>query len=189
MPSLVPNHAHTFEEYLEIEEAATVRHEFYDGEIYAMAGGTPEHAAMAAEITSKLGRQLEGGPCRAYSSDLRLRVLATGLATYPDVTVISGPSERDPASPSHVTNPTLIVEVLSPSTADYDKGKKLEHYKTMPSLQSVLLVDHASERIELHSREGDDWLRREFGGGQVVPLDAISCSIEVDAVYAAARQA
>lgn len=95
MEHLVPNHAHTVEEYLEIEETSTVRHEFYEGEIYAMAGGTPEHAAIAAEITAKLGQQLEGGPCRVYSAGLRVRILSTGLATYPDVTVICGPSKRD----------------------------------------------------------------------------------------------
>ena len=81
MSGPAPRHEHTFAEYLELEEIARVRHEFYRGEIYAMVGGTPEHAAMAAEITSQLGRQLDGTPCRAYSSDLRVRVKATGLAT------------------------------------------------------------------------------------------------------------
>jgi len=97
MSELVPRHRYTFEDYLELEEIASVRHEFYDGEIYAMAGGTPEHAARTAAITSALGAQIEGSDCRLYSSDLRVRVLATGLATYPDVTILCGPSGRDPS--------------------------------------------------------------------------------------------
>lgn len=126
-----PRHRYTFEEYLELEAVAGTRHEFYDGEIYARAGGTPEHAAIAATVTAILARQL-AAPCRVYSSDLRLRVLATGLATYPDVTVICGASQRDPASTTHVTNPTLIVEVLSTGTADYDRGEKLQQLSANP---------------------------------------------------------
>lgn len=184
-----PRHRYTFEEYLQIEEVARVRHEFFDGEIYAMAGGTPEHAAAAAAITTILGRQLEGGSCRVYSSDLRLRVLETGLATYPDVTVICGPSERDPESPTHVTNPKIIVEVLSPSTADYDRGEKLQHYQRIASLSAVILVDLSTSRIELCSRNGADWKRATFGVGAVLELEAIRARLAVDEVMLAARSA
>jgi Uma2 family endonuclease len=185
-----PHHRFTFEEYLELEEIARVRHEFYRGEIYAMAGGTPEHAAMAAAITASLGQQLASTACRVYSSDLRVRVLATGLATYPDVTVICGPSERDPESASHVTNPKLVVEVLSNSTADYDRGEKLQHYQQIPSLELIVLVDHATPRIDLWTRSPElGWQLATFGTGQVVSLDAIKCTLAVDAVYAAARDA
>jgi Uma2 family endonuclease len=184
-----PRHPYTFAEYLELEDVARVRHEFYEGEIYAMAGGTPEHAAMAAMITSLLGRQLTSTSCRVYSSDLRVRVLATGLATYPDVTVIGGPSLRDPQSATHVTNPKLIVEVLSDGTAEYDRGEKLQHYQQIPSLAAVVLVDHRSPRIELWSRGEESWSCTPFGAGEVMPLDAIQCSLPVDVVYAAAREA
>jgi Uma2 family endonuclease len=184
-----PRHRYTFREYLEIEEVAGIRHEFYDGQIYAMAGGTPEHAAMAAAITTMLGGQLESTPCRVYSSDLRVRVLATGLATYPDVTVVCGPSKRDPESETHVTNPKVIVEVTSNSTAEYDRGEKLQHYQQVPSLLEVILVDHTRERIELWTRADHGWIRREFGPGGLVPLDAIECTILVDRVYAVAREA
>jgi Uma2 family endonuclease len=185
----VPRHRYSFQEYLELEEVARVRHEFCGGEIYAMAGGTPEHAAMAAAITSLLGRQLTSRPCRVYSSDLRLRVLATGLATYPDVTVICGPSERDPMSQTHVTNPKLVVEVLSDGTAEYDRGEKLEHYRQIPSLEAVLLVDHAQPRIDLWTRGPQGWTSSAFTAGEVVPLRAIGCALTVDDVYAAAREA
>ncbi len=189
MSELVPRHHYTFEEYLELEEVASVRHEFYDGEIYAMAGGTPEHAAMTAVITSALGAQIEGSDCRVYSSDLRVRVLATGLATYPDVTIVCGPSERDPSSNSHVTNPKLVVEVLSPSTEDYDRTEKLQHYKQIPSLDAVVLVGHTSASIQLWTRDERGWMLNAFGEGETVPLEAVSATLNVDSIYAAARNA
>lgn len=183
-----PRHRYTFADYLELEEMAGVRHEFYRGEIYAMAGGTPEHAALAASITTLIGGQLGRG-CRVYSSDLRVRVLATGLATYPDVTVVCGPSERDPESPSHVTNPKLVVEVLSPSTADYDRGEKLRHYQEIPSLDAVLLVEVAAPGIELWTRTASGWVSRRFGSGETLALDAVECTLAVDDVYRTARDA
>lgn len=188
MPQLAPKHRYSFAEYLETEEASAVRHEFYDGEIYAMAGGTPEHAAMAAAITTALGRQLEGTNCRVYSSDLRVRVLATGLATYPDVTVICGPSERDPESPSHVTNPKVVVEVLSPGTEDYDRNEKLEHYKQIPSLSAIVLVDYRTELAEMWTRTGDEWVHARFGAGGHVVVTAIRCALSIDDLYRVARE-
>lgn len=189
MTAPAPRHHFTFAEYLEVEEVSAVRHEFFAGEIYAMAGGTPEHAAMAAAITSSLGRQLEGTPCRVYSSDLRVRVLATGLATYPDVTVVCGPSTRDPESPTHVTNPKVIVEVLSQGTEEYDRGEKLEHYRRIDSLEAIVLVDHRNPHVELWVRGGEGWTRREHGAGNRVELAAIGCALSVDDIYAAARDA
>jgi Uma2 family endonuclease len=189
MPLPYPRHRYTFTDYLEIEEVARVRHEFYDGEIYAMAGGTPEHAAIAAAITAIIGRQLAPSRCRVYSSDLRVRVRATGLATYPDVTVICGPSERDPESPTHVVNPRLVVEVMSDSTADYDSGEKLAHYQQITSLQTVVLVDHRRPHITVWTRREDEWRSQQFGADDVVSLDAIACTLPVTEVYAAAREA
>ena len=184
-----PRHRYRFQEYLELEEVARVRHEFYAGEIYAMAGGTPEHAAMAAAITAALGQQLQGRACRAYSSDLRVRVLATGLATYPDVTVVCGPSERDPESRTHITNPKLVVEVTSSSTADYDRGEKVQHYQQIASLEAIVLVDHERPRIELWGRHQGEWRKHEFGPSEQVPLDAVGCTLAVDDVYSAGRDA
>jgi len=106
----------TFAEYLAIDEASDARHELIDGVVYAMSRGSPEHARLAMAIGGQLGAQLTGKRCAVYSSDLRVRVLATGLATYPDVTVVCGKLETDPADPHGATNPTVIVEVMSPST-------------------------------------------------------------------------
>lgn len=187
--SLAPDHRYSLQEYLDLEADALVRHEYYQGKIYAMAGGTPEHAAMSAVITALLGEQLKGQSCQVYSSDLRLRVLATGLATYPDVTVICGPSKRDPESYNHVTNPTMIVEVLSPGTAEYDRGEKLQHYQQIPSLQAILLVDHEHTKIERWQRKNSSWERTKFGAGSVIALPCLECSLAIDAVYAAAKNA
>ena len=184
-----PRHQYTFAEYLELEEISRVRHEYLAGEIYAMAGGTPEHAAIAAAIVAELGGQLRGRPCQVYSSDLRVRILATGLATYPDVTVVCGPSERDPDSPTHVVNPSVVVEVMSPSTEAYDRGEKREHYQQVPSLQAVLLVAADGGSVERWTRSEAGWVRDEYGPGAVVPLPHLAVELAVDALVAAARRA
>jgi Uma2 family endonuclease len=131
MPAFLHGLNYTYAEYLGFEASSNVKHEFLDGQIYAMAGGTPEHAALAAAAITLLGPQLRGGECRPYNSDLRVRT-PTGLTTYPDVTVIRGPSEIDASDSLAITNPALIVEVLSRSTEEYDSGDKFEHYRTVP---------------------------------------------------------
>jgi Uma2 family endonuclease len=186
---LAPRHRYTFRDYLDLEDVSRVRHEFYAGEIYAMAGGTPEHAALAGAVTTVLGSQLRGSPCRVYSSDLRVRVLATGLATYPDVTVVCGPSERDPESRTHVTNPKVIVEVLSPSTEEYDRGEKLEHYRQVPSLEAIVLIDYRERRVDVWSRRPAGWEMTTHRSGGTLRLAAIPCSLSIDEVYAAADEA
>ena len=108
---------YAYAEYRRFEEATDAKHEYVDGEILAMAGGTPEHAALAAAVIAEVSRQLAGGPCTAFTSDLRIRVRATGLATYPDAAVICGEVERDPQDPNAAVNPIVLVEVLSDSTA------------------------------------------------------------------------
>ena len=189
MATLATLHRYSFADYLALEEASNTKHEFLGGEIYGMAGGTPEHAALSVAVSSLLREQLRSGSCRVYSSDLRVRVLATGLATYPDVTVVCGPSERDPESPTHVTNPKLLVEVLSASTADYDRGDKLLHYQQIPSLTEVVLVDHEVPRVEVVTRQGSQWQTTRFCPGDTVRLDSVDCRIAVDDVYRAARDA
>jgi Uma2 family endonuclease len=176
-------HRYTYHDYLSLEHSANVRHEFLDGEIYAMAGGTREHAAVCANVMSSLSAQLRGRGCQVHSSDLRIRVLETGLATYPDVTIVCKHAEIDPEDRNTITNPILIVEVLSPSTAAYDRGDKLEHYKKIPSLQEVVLVAHDERLIEVWRRADDNtWVRREARRGQLA-LTAVECTLAVDDVY------
>ena len=177
---------YTYAEYLAFEASSNVKHEFLDGQIYAMAGGTPEHAALAAAVVGLLFLELRGGRCRTYDADLRVRT-PTGLATYPDVTVICGPRERDRDDDQAVTNPTLIVEVLSRSTEEYDRGDKFEHYKSIGSLQQYVLVSYAEAHVEIWTRgQGDVWTPAHAGVGDVAQLTAIGARLDVRELYEAA---
>ena len=187
----VPAHRihYTWDEYVAFEATSNVKHEYLDGRIYAMAGGTPEHPALAAAVIGLLFPQLRNGRCRAHDADLRVRVLATGLATYPDVTVVCGPRERDPNDASSVVNPTLIVEVLSRSTEEYDRGDKFEHYKRIPSLKQYVLVSHREQAVEVWTRgEGDAWGSRVARAGEIMTLDAVGATLDVRELYEAAAE-
>lgn len=177
-------HEYTYADYLALEEASNVKHEFLDGEIYAMAGGTIDHAGLSVAMSSILHGQLRGGPCRVFSSDLRVRVLATGLATYPDVTVVCGEPERDPEGRDTVVNPRLVVEVLSDSTEKYDRGVKLRHYRQIPALAAVVLVWQRRRRIEIWERDASDsWDVRAIGEGESARIAAVECTLATDEVY------
>ena len=178
---------YTLEDYLGVEEMSSVRHEFVDGQIFAMAGGTPEHAALSAAALVLLGSKLRGGRCRPYSSDLRIRVLATGLATYPDAAVICGEALRDPASPSHVTNPSVVVEVLSASTEEYDRGEKREHYQNIETLREYVLIAQERRRVEVFSRSANGaWAHHVYGSGDAVQLPSLDLAFSADELYDAA---
>ena len=171
-------------EYVRLEETSNVKHEHFDGTIYAMAGGTPEHAALASNVIAALTNALRGRGCRVHSADLRVRVPATGLATYPDVTVICEKLESDPEDASTATNPILIIEILSPSIAGYDRGEKLAHYKRIDSLRAIMLVAHDTARVELHQRGDDDrWSRSEVGPNERAQIVALRCGLDVDDIY------
>lgn len=174
---------HTYAEYLEVEALSSVRHEYLEGEIYAMAGGTPEHGILAARIAALLGAQLPP-ECRVASSDVKVSVVATGLATYPDLSVICGPLVRDGRDAHAVTNPILLVEVTSTSTEDYDRGDKLSHYRQIEGLQTILLISHRGKRITAVTRAGDGWATRDFRGGECVALAMPPLELAVDDVYA-----
>lgn len=179
-----PRHVHyTYAEYLALEDQSAIRHEYLDGEIYAMGGGTPDHAALAAAV---IGLLRAGIPvsCRVYTSDLRVRT-RTGLATYPDAAVVCGRTARASDDPIAVTNPSLLVEVTSPSTADYDRGAKLSHYKSLPSVHEVLIVSHREAHVTLHRRKDgtDDWETSEATAGGLVDLVSVGAALAVDDVY------
>jgi Uma2 family endonuclease len=175
---------YTFADYLAVEEVSTVKHEFLGGQILAMAGGTPEHAALAASVIGLLFGQLREGKCRVYDSDLRVRVQASGLATYPDVTVVCGPLEHDPEDRNTIVNPTVIVEVLSRRTEEYDRGEKFAHYKQVPSLREYVLVAFDEHAVEVWARSpGAEWTRTVARTGATVRLASIACTLDVDALY------
>jgi Uma2 family endonuclease len=173
-------------EFIAFEASSNVKHEYLDGQIYAMAGGTPEHAALAAAATGLLFAQLRGSRCRAYNADLRVRSSATGLTTYPDVTIVCGPVVRDPEDPHAITNPRVIVEVLSRSAEAYDRGDKFEHYQTIASLQQYVLIAHGERAIEVWTRTDDGWQCARAADGEVAALTAIDAHLDVGALYQAA---
>jgi Uma2 family endonuclease len=175
---------HTYADYLAVERDSPVRHEYLDGEIFAMAGGTPEHAALAAQLTALLQTRLPPG-CRAFSSDLKVRVEETGLTTYPDLSVVCGPVERAASDANALTNPALLVEVTSPSSEEYDRGEKLNHYLRIPSLQALVLVSHRSHAVTVLCRTGAQWTTSEHGPGAKVELLAPPIAFAIDEVYAA----
>jgi Uma2 family endonuclease len=175
-------HHHSFKDYLAVEESNPVRHEFLDGDIYAMAGGSMLHAAIAAAIMGSLDNQM-AGRCRVFTSDLRIRVLATGFAGYPDVTVVCGGAKTDPESKETVTNPTVVIEVLSPATIDYDLGEKFENYRQIPSLSAVVYVWQDRRQIEVRARAGDAWRTETFGAGGLAAIEALACTLDVSALY------
>ncbi|MEX1362130.1 MAG: Uma2 family endonuclease [Nannocystaceae bacterium] len=175
-----------FDEYIEREESDSLKHEFLDGSVWAMAGGSPRHAAIASRIGRLVGRALDGHRCEVFSSDLRVRVTETGLATYPDLSVICDRIELDPEDRhGHTaTNPTLLVEVLSPSTEAYDRGEKLAHYKRIAALREVMLVAHDERRIDLWRRTPHGWTQLSFRAGEQVVLESLhGIEISVDDVY------
>lgn len=174
----------SFEEYVRIEAMSPVRHEWLKGTVWAMAGGTPEHSSVAVNVSTQLAAQLRGKPCRVHSSDLRVRVKATGLGTYPDVSVICGKVQLDTqdASGTTVVNPRLIVEVLSPSTAEYDRGEKLDHYKRIPSLEEIVLVAHDARRLGVWRRTKAGWRRVRVESG-VAALHSVDCELSVAETY------
>jgi Uma2 family endonuclease len=142
----------TIEEYLALEEKSEVRHEFFNGEIFAMAGGTFNHSIIAGNLIGRLNTLLKGR-CFVGTADLRIKVEATGLLTYPDVSVICGAPELLYRPSDTLVNPTLIAEVLSPSTELYDRGVKFEHYRQIPSLTTYLLVSQEAARVEYFIRQ------------------------------------
>lgn len=176
----------SFAEYVDLEEIAGVRHEFLDGQVWAMSGGSPDHAGIASNVNALLVNHLRGQPCRVYSADLRVRALATGLGTYADVTVICGKVELDPEDRKGHTalNPKVVVEVLSPSTEAYDRGEKLAHYKQIPAIHEVLFVAHDRREIEIVRREADgSWSRHVAVAGASATLASVGCDLPVDEIY------
>lgn len=175
----------TFAEYVQLDEDTGYKHEYLDGMVWAMAGGSPDHAAVAGNILTLFNNALRSRRCRAFTSDLRVRIEATGLGTYPDVSVVCDELELDPEDPKRhtVLNPCVLVEVLSPSTEEYDRGEKLDHYKKIPSLNEVLLVAHDSQHVELWRRQDGDWVRHDVDAPESVHLESLGCELPLEEIY------
>jgi Uma2 family endonuclease len=185
MPAPRRLHRYTYAEYVAFESASAEKHEFLDGEIYAMAGGSEEHSALSAAMVRLLGNVIGERPCRVHTSDLRIYVESAGLATYPDASVIRGPLEQHEPSPeATATNPTVLVEVTSDSSEEYDTGAKLEYYRTIPTLREYVIVSHRERRITVHTRAADaQWTIDDAMGGGEVAIPSLDAELSVDEVY------
>jgi Uma2 family endonuclease len=174
---------YTYAEYRGFENGSSDKHEYIAGEIYAMAGGTPDHAAFPLTISALLRPQLRRG-CRMFTSDLRVRVAHPDVATYPDLTIICGEPQEAADDKLAFTNPLVLVEVTSNSTEGYDRGKKLDFYKTIDSLREVLIVSHREPRLTLHRRTDEhSWVVIEARPGGSVNLESVGATLNVDDVY------
>ena len=172
----------TYAEYCAFEREAAVKHEYLRGEVFAMAGGTLEHARLASRVALLLGRELEGRPCRVFSSDARVRIEATDLDTYPDLSVVCGPPQT--ADAHALINPLVLVEVLSDSTEAYDRGQKAAHYRRIPSLRAYLMIAQTERRLELQVRQDDGrWTLLEAGPGQRLEIEPLGIELDVDELY------
>lgn len=173
----------TYAEYLARAASSDVRLEYLGGEILAMSGGTVEHGRLIARLSSLLSRALEGRPCVVLSSDVRVRVRAADRATYPDLHVVCGAIEKDDEDEDAVVNPVVVVEVLSRSTADSDRGDKFADYRRLRSLREYVLVSQRERRIDVYRRDCRRWTLDEHDGEARMHLDALDVELAVRDVY------
>ncbi len=179
----------TAQEYLALERQALYKSEYFQGEIFAMSGASRRHNLISLNIGAELRAQLKQRPCDVYPSDMRVKIPSTGLYTYPDVVVVCGEPAFEDAEVDTLLNPTLLVKVLSPSTADYDRGGKFEQYRTVPSVQEYLLVAQAQCHVVHCTRQTDHaWRLTETSNLQAqLHLPSIDCVLALSEVYAKVR--
>ena len=176
---------HTYASYLEIAEQSEERLYFWDGEIYAMAGASFEHDTIETNLGGLLFRALEGRPCRPRTSNARLRALHSERSVYADGIIHCGPPSPHPDDRVAMTNPTVIFEVLSPSTAAFDRGDKFAYYREFPSVREVVFIAQYQVRVEIYTRQpSGDWLWMTRGAGQAMTLPSAQIEVPVDALYA-----
>lgn len=178
-------HRLTVEEYLALERRAESRSEYLDGETFAMVGASRKHNLISGNVFASLHGQLRGKSCEVYANDMRVRVSTTDLFTYPDVVVVCGPAEFHDTESDTLLNPRLIVEVLSRTTEDYDRGTKFAHYRTLPSLADYVLIAQDRVHVEHFTKQADGrWLLSETDEqGNTLELPSIGCRLALAEVY------
>jgi Uma2 family endonuclease len=174
------------DEYLARERASETKHELVNGHVVAMAGATPRHNAMVANVLAALVPRLRGKGCRPLASDQRVYVPATGLYSYPDITIVCGDLGLHPKDSMTITNPKVIIEVLSAGTEAFDRGAKFAHYRGIPSLQTYVMIAQHEERVERYERgAGAEWIFHEsLGESSSLELVAVAASIALPDIYA-----
>lgn len=175
----------TAEEYLAIERRAETKSEYLDGEMFPMTGGSFRHNVIVANLVGELYKQLEGRSLTVVPSDLRVRVSATGLYTYPDVAVVAGKPVLESREMDVLLNPLLIIEVLSPTTEAYDQGKKFQHYKAIDSLAEYVLVSQDTPRVEQRVRQKNGLWHVETTSGlsQKILVSSVGCELVLAKIY------
>jgi len=183
--SAAPNLKATYADYLALEAASDEKHEYYGGEIFAMAGGTSEHARLAASFGGELRAALTQAkkPCSVFSSDLRVRVEDADRTFYPDVSVVCGKRQVSLDDTLAITNPIVIVEVLSESTERNDRGEKFKHYRMLTSLEEYVLVNTESKLIEVFRKSAEGWVLTDAKEGEELVLRSLGVTLSVDAIY------
>lgn len=172
----------TPEEYFAWEETQLEKHEFIDGQVYAMSGGSVNHGRIAIRLTAMFDNHLENSGCITGNSDVKINIIETSNYTYPDASVTC--DDRDKITPQHITYPCLIVEVLSPSTETYDRSRKFRLYRKSPSLQDYLLVSSTSIEMDLyHKNAAGDWLIINYQAGDTIELKSINLSFPIEQIY------
>jgi len=184
MPAVANQIHYSAEEYLALERSAPYKSEFHDGQVYAMTGASRKHNLVTVNIAGELRDQLKKRPCEAYISDMRVKAVEARSYHYPDIAVVCGSPQFEDAHVDTLLNPTVLIEVLSPSTEAYDRGGKFAHYRKIASLNEYLLVTQDQPIIERYQRQGDVWILSEAEGlGASVSLESIGCILSLREVY------
>ncbi|MDI6793198.1 MAG: Uma2 family endonuclease [bacterium] len=185
MPLPLESHFITHEEYLAIEREADHKSEYFNGEIFAMSGASRRHNLMVVNVLAGLHRQLRKRPCEVYASDMRVKVSATGLYTYPDVIVVCEPPQLEDKWKDTLLNPTVVIEVLSKSTESYDRGAKFEHYRAIKSLSDYILIAQDKYHVECYVRQPDNsWLFSEAKElHETIHIASVECEFALEDVY------
>ncbi len=185
MTAVKPQPYFTEEEYLAFERASTTKHEYYNGRIYAMTGAKEPHNLINGNTLASLHSQLRRKPCRTYSSDMRVKVIKTGLNTYPDIVILCGQPLFTDSTRDTVTNPVVIIEILSDSTERYDRGMKFQNYRAIDTLRDYILIAQDHHHIEHFSRQDNGlWVLQEAtSDADVIHISSIECVLSLQDVY------
>lgn len=174
----------TSAEYLAMERSSPQKHEYCNGEIFAMAGASEAHNLIVTNVVGELRSALRSRPCKVYPSDMRVKIPATGLYTYADASVTYDRPSFEDDKVDTLLNPQVIFEVLSESTEDYDRGTKFKNYRSIPSLHDYVLVSQNEVLVEHFVRQPDgSWLLRERRAGEPLKLTSIDCTLDIDELY------
>jgi Uma2 family endonuclease len=172
------------EEYLAFERSSEMRHEYADGEIFAMSGGTAEHSLVAGNVIRELGNAVGDRGCRVFTSDMRIKIAARSHYVYPDASVVCERPVFEDEKRDTLLNPLLVIEVLSESSEAYDRGDKFRQYQTIPSVREYVLLSQTEPWIEVFTRQADGgWLLRSYGPGERAALASLACELDVDRTY------